>query len=56
MEYFVQRINHDHWVNICGPFGSEGEARMYARSCTNNSVYGKRIRIATGCGRVVDIL
>ena len=56
MEYYVQKINHEVWVNIQGPFGSEGEARIYARSCTGNPIYGTRIRIATGCGSVVDIL
>ncbi len=56
MEFYVQRLNFDHWVNICGPFGSESEAYIYAKSCKGNSSYGKKIRIATENGRVVDIL
>jgi hypothetical protein len=56
MEYYVQRLNSDHWNNICGPFGSEGEALICAKACKGNSNYGSRIRIATQDGRVVDIL
>jgi len=56
MEYWVQKLNFDHWINICGPFGSEGEAYNYAKGCRSNASHGKKIRIATKDGRVVDIL
>jgi hypothetical protein len=56
MEFYVQKLNFDHWINICGPFGTEREAYNYACGCKNNSIHGKRLRIATAEGRVVDIL
>ena len=56
MEYWVQKMNFDHWINICGPFGTESSAYTYAKNCKKSGSHGKKIRIATGCGRVVDIL
>ena len=51
--FFIERMNNTYWHKISGPYGSESQA--YIRAKTFVKRY-KRVRIVNKKGSVVDIL